>query len=86
MTGIAVSGSGNISGLLTNTTLSPVTVTFTITPTANGCVGTSITATVIVNPTLILTVTPTTQTICSGSLITTIVPGGGIQICVQLDS
>ncbi|MBL0155298.1 MAG: hypothetical protein IPP93_18240, partial [Chitinophagaceae bacterium] len=50
VTGIAASGSGNISGTLTNTTTAPVTVTFTITPDASGCSGTPITATVIVKP------------------------------------
>ena len=54
VTGIAASGSGNISGSLTNTTNAPVTVTFTITPTfTNGgvtCTGAPITATVVVNP------------------------------------
>jgi hypothetical protein len=49
VTGIAASGTGNISGSLTNTTLVQQTVTFTITPTANGCPGTPITATVILN-------------------------------------
>ena len=48
VTGIASSGNGNISGILTNTTNAPITVDFTITPTANGCNGTAITATVIV--------------------------------------
>ncbi|MBI5858808.1 MAG: immunoglobulin domain-containing protein [Sphingobacteriales bacterium] len=33
VTGIPANGSGNISGILTNTTNAPVTVTFTITPT-----------------------------------------------------
>ncbi len=51
VTGIAASGTGNITGTLTNTTVAPVTVTFTITPTVNGCSGTSTTATVLVNPT-----------------------------------
>jgi hypothetical protein len=50
VTGIAASGAGDISGALTNTTNAPVTVTFTITPTANGCAGTPISATVVVNP------------------------------------
>ncbi|HUR66989.1 MAG TPA: HYR domain-containing protein [Chitinophagaceae bacterium] len=51
VTGIAASGTGNISGTLTNTTAAPVTVTFTITPVdASGCFGTPITATVLVNP------------------------------------
>ena len=50
VTGIAASGSGDISGTLTNTTNAPVTVSFTITPTANGCDGTAVTAIVIVYP------------------------------------
>ena len=55
-TGIAASGTGNISGTLTNTTASPVTVTFTITPVdASGCFGPAITATVTVNPPVVLT-------------------------------
>src|SRR4029079_5475430 len=37
VTGIAATGSGNISGALTNTTSAPVTVTFTITP--SSCTG-----------------------------------------------
>src|SRR4029434_2998532 len=72
VTGIAASGSGDISGTLTNTTAAPVTVTFTITPTANGCPGTPITATVIVNPTPNAVATPSSQTKCSGIAITTI--------------
>ena len=48
VTGIAASGSGNIVGSLTNTTNVAITVTFTITPTANGCPGTPINATVLV--------------------------------------
>ncbi len=72
VTGIAASGSGDISGSLVNTTAAPVTVTFTITPTANGCPGTPITATVLVNPTPVATATPASQTVCSGP-ITTIV-------------
>ena len=50
VTGIAASGSGNISGTLTNTTNVPQIVTFTITPTSGTCVGPTTTATVIVNP------------------------------------
>lgn len=49
VTGIAASGTGTISGTLFNTTTSPVTVTFTITPSFNGCDGAPITATVLVN-------------------------------------
>jgi len=78
VTGIAASGSGNISGTLTNTTSAPVTVTFTITPTANGCPGAAITATVLVNPTPTAVATPATQTICSEALITTITLSGPV--------
>jgi hypothetical protein len=78
VTGIAASGSGNISGTLTNTTFAPVTVTFTITPTANGCPGTPITATVLVNPTPNAVATPPAQTICSANPITTIVLTGSV--------
>jgi len=78
VTGIAASGSGNISGTLTNTTSSSVTVTFTITPTANGCSGTPVTATVLVNPTPTAVATPALQSICTGSAITTIVLSGGV--------
>ena len=46
VTGINANGIGNISGTLNNTTTSPILVTFTITPTVNGCSGTPITATV----------------------------------------
>ncbi|MCA0230888.1 MAG: T9SS type A sorting domain-containing protein [Bacteroidetes bacterium] len=78
VTGIADSGSGNISGSLTNTTNAPITVTFTITPTANNCPGTSITATVLVNPTPNAVATPSSQTICSTTAINTIVLSGNV--------
>src|SRR5690348_17288863 len=78
VTGIAASGSGDISGTLTNTTSSPVVVTFTITPIASGCSGTPITATVTVNPTATATATNSNQTICSGSTIATMVISGNV--------
>jgi hypothetical protein len=79
VTGIAASGSGDISGTLTNTTAAPVTVTFTITPTYYGtCLGTPYTATVLVNPAPDAVATPSSQTICSGSAITTIVLSGAV--------
>ncbi len=71
---IGASGTGNISGTLTNLTGAPVTVTFTITPTsAGGCVGDPITVTVTVDPEPIAVATPALQTVCSGTAITTIV-------------
>ena len=57
VTGIAESGTGNISGALTNTTLAPVTVTFTITPIAGNCTGKPVNATVTVNPAPVPTIT-----------------------------
>ncbi|MFV8326133.1 PKD-like domain-containing protein [Flavobacterium sp. ZS1P14] len=78
VTGIAASGTGNISGSLTNTTSAPVTVTFTVTPTVNGCTGTSITATILVNPTPNAIAAPASQTICSAGAITTIVLSGSV--------
>jgi len=69
VTGIPASGSGDINGTLTNTTNTAQTVTFMITPAANGCSGTPITATVIVNPTPIVTATATPNPVCSGGTI-----------------
>ena len=70
VTGIASSGSGDISGSLTNTTKDPLTVTFTITAVGGTCSGTTTTATVVVNPTPTVTASTPSQTICSGSFIT----------------
>ena len=78
VTGIANSGSGNISGTLVNTTNSPVTVTFTITPTANSCDGNPINTNVTVNPTPDVAATNSSQTICSGETIATIAFSGNV--------
>lgn len=64
----ASAGSGSsIAQTLTTTGTTPGTATYTITPTANGCVGTPINVTVTVNPIPTVTATPMTQTICSGT-------------------
>ncbi|WP_343307841.1 MBG domain-containing protein [Chitinophaga niabensis] len=77
VTGMAASGTGDISGVLVNTTASPVIVTFTITSTVDGCTTPPITVTVEVkNKASVTSPTTLTQTICSGSNITPIVPGG----------
>ena len=68
VTGIANSGTGNISGSLTNATTGPITVTFTITPKANGCISTtSIQATVLVNPKPVLTTTLSPAAVCNNA-------------------
>ncbi|TCJ14218.1 PKD domain-containing protein [Flaviaesturariibacter flavus] len=63
----AVSGqtSSVITETLVNTTTAPVTVVYTITPSANGCVGTPFTYTVTVNPTPAVT-SAATGAVCSG--------------------
>lgn len=68
VTGIAASGSGAISGSLVNTTSAPAVVTFTVTPSANGCTGTPVTFNVTVNPTPTATASIATQTVCSGAI------------------
>jgi gliding motility-associated-like protein len=64
------SGSGSITGLvLSNTTILPRTVTFTITPTGPAptfCVGAPITTTVVINPVPTLTSSLTPAAICTG--------------------
>ncbi len=78
VTGIVASGSGDIAGTLTNLTSSPITVTFTITPTGTGsqsCPGSPVTATVTVNPTPLASATPASQNSCSGNAITPIIFG-----------
>src|SRR5450756_1219107 len=73
-TGLAVSGTGNISGTPNNVTGTDQTVTYTITPTSSaGCVGNTFTATVIVRSEPVGVATPASQTVCSDEPITPIV-------------
>ncbi|MDW8272862.1 MAG: Ig-like domain-containing protein [Chitinophagales bacterium] len=82
----AWSGSNGTSGTGTpisdnpiNSGISDITVTYTITPTASGCVGTPLSVSVLVRPKPVLTANPLTQTVCSGSpasiSISSTVPG-----------
>jgi gliding motility-associated-like protein len=68
ITNAAVSNqtSNPITEALVNTTSAPVAVTYTITPTANGCAGTPFTYTVTVNPTATVSSAATAQ-VCSGN-------------------
>ena len=72
VTGLAASGSGNITGTPNNITGSSQTVTYTITPTSGTCVGNNFTATVVVKPEPVGVPTPLTQTVCSDENITPI--------------
>ena len=64
----ASAGNGNsITQTLTATGTSDGTVTYHITPTANGCPGTTIDVIVTVHPTPVVTATPSSQVLCSGS-------------------
>lgn len=67
VTGNSASGSGDINDVLTNTNpTNNGTVTYTITPSNNGCPGTPFTLTVTVTPRPVITVNNTSNTICSG--------------------
>src|SRR5450759_4498471 len=74
VTGLANTGTGNISGTPNNITGTDQTVTYTITPTSSaGCVGNTFTATVIVRSEPQGVSTPASQTVCSDEAITPIV-------------
>jgi hypothetical protein len=66
--GLGASGTGNIpSFTATNAGTAPIIGTITVTPTANGCVGTPITFTITVNPTGQVN-DPADQVVCNGAL------------------
>lgn len=61
------SGSGNvISQVLNNSGNTPGTVTYSITPAANGCFGSTVNYAVTVNPQVYITSGPLFQSVCSG--------------------
>ena len=65
----AIAGTGsNISQTLTTLGQTVGTVTYTITPTLNGCAGTPLNVVVTVNPIPTAIATPASQTICSGDV------------------
>jgi sugar lactone lactonase YvrE len=71
-------GSGSaINQVLTNNTTSQGTITYTVTPTLNGCVGSNKDVTVIVNPIPVVTFSPDAITICSGA-VASLTPGSTI--------
>ncbi len=73
LTGIAATGSGNISGTLVNTTNVPQATTFTVTAISEeGCQSNTITVTVTVNPVPTPAANPASQTICSDTAISAV--------------
>ena len=63
----ASSGTGNsIQQTLTSTSSTRQTVTYSVTPSANGCTGSAIMVSVVVNPGVTINFSPAPQTICSG--------------------
>lgn len=70
ITGMPMSGSGSpISGTLINTGSTVVTVTFSITPTASGCIGDPVTAKVLVYPSPRAVATAEPNPVCEGELM-----------------
>ena len=81
-TGVTGASPGNgsiIAQTLSCTGITPGTAVYTITPSANGCVGVPITVTITIKPTPYATATPSSQTICSGDspsiVLTSNIPG-----------
>jgi SdrD B-like domain/PKD-like domain len=64
--GLGAAGTGNIAAFTaTNTTASPITATITVTPKANGCLGTPQTFTITVNPQPVFTLS--LPPVCAGT-------------------
>ena len=59
----------NINDLLINTTISPVTLVYIVTPIASGCTGAAISVPVTIKPIPIAEASPNSQTICSGNSV-----------------
>ncbi|ESU27103.1 hypothetical protein FLJC2902T_22450 [Flavobacterium limnosediminis JC2902] len=66
VTGAADASGATITQVLTASGTTTGTAVYTVTPTANGCIGTAIVVTITVNPLPIATATPTSELICSG--------------------
>ena len=64
----AIASAANITDVYTNTTIAPVTITYTITPIgSNGCTGNTFTVIVTVDPIATVVATPVSNFICTGS-------------------
>ena len=65
----ASDGNGTSITQIINATFgsTPGTVTYTVTPSTNGCSGAPILITITVNPNPVVTISPAVQTVCSGT-------------------
>ncbi|MBS7232527.1 T9SS sorting signal type C domain-containing protein [Flavobacterium psychroterrae] len=85
--GAASTGSPiNISGTLVNSTGSPQTATYTVTPTSGGCIGMPFTLTVTVNPLPTAPIVTTVQPTCSvntGTITITAPTGTGTSYSIN---
>ncbi len=74
ITGYTTSGTSNTipAQTISTTNTSPGTVTYTITPSINGCSGSSVSYIINVNPAPILTTQPSSSTVCQGGIPTTL--------------
>jgi gliding motility-associated-like protein len=88
VTGYSATGNGNLPAMaIINGSISVQTVTYTVTPTRNGCSGPSVSYTININPTPVLTLSAN-QTICGGqttvaSAYTNSVAGGIFTYALQ---
>ena len=79
VSGFTASGSGPIpTQTLSTTGTTQGTVTYVITPTANGCPGPTTNYTVLVNPIPTVTNSTLTQTVCSGGSTTLVNPTSAV--------
>ncbi len=78
ISGFTASGSTAVIPVQTisTTNTDPGTVTYTITPTLNGCVGNEVNYTITVNPAPVFTLQPVSSTVCEG--------GNPIQLSVAI--
>jgi len=77
LTGFSATGTGNINETISNSGTTTGTVTYVITPVANGCTGTPVNYSVVVNPGPTVTNVITTTTGC-GNAVASLTPTSNI--------
>jgi gliding motility-associated-like protein len=77
LSGFSANGTGNINETITNSGTTSGTVTYVITPVANGCSGTPVNYSVVVNPGPTITNVITTTTGC-GTAVASLIPTSNV--------